>query len=524
MATATVSETSPLVPPTSTAAAAPKAPRTVTFNPHTTVAIVNGRKSTSVAPLAAPSSSAVHASPPPTPGPASLSGPSSKHKRRSSQIATGTAGGTSSKIGPQRTTKKAEKLKLLPNPDPADDGRDQESGRDVYAQFTRIKDPTARRDAARLGKADRERLPRVTAYCTASAYLLEALMKYLKARAKSRGAAPKLFDECIYTPYRYPDARDRVFDRAARMMGAGPAVPSQTPTQTQDRRHSDSELGQMMDRTSPRDLIDFEEEEGEGQPLPNGRRSAREHDGGEVGGAHATDLDTDVHTPEVFLFEYGTVVIWGMTVLQEQLFLKEISKFEKEKLAADDIQTENFNFYYTTEYQARIYNDFISLSDKKNYMIKLAISHALSQSVKTSLFEDLVDNTIEASKEIPERIARTGKVNLTRQQILMQVGELFILRINIHLQGSLLDSPEVMWAEPQLDPVYQAVRSYLEMDQRARLLTERLEVIGDLLTVLKDQLTHTHGEYLEWIVIILIAAEILVAAINIIVDIYAGKG
>ena len=81
----------------------------------------------------------------------------------------------------------------------------------------------------------------------------------------------------------------------------------------------------------------------------------------------------------------------------------------------------------------------------------------------------------------------------------MQIGELFILRINIHLQGSVLDSPELMWAEPQLEPVYGAVRSYLEMDQRVGLLTERLDVIADLLAVLKDQLTHTHGEYLEWI-------------------------
>jgi uncharacterized Rmd1/YagE family protein len=81
----------------------------------------------------------------------------------------------------------------------------------------------------------------------------------------------------------------------------------------------------------------------------------------------------------------------------------------------------------------------------------------------------------------------------------MQIGELFILRINIHLQGSVLDAPELMWAEPQLDPIYQAVRSYLEMDQRVGLLTERLNVIADLLAVLKDQLTHTHGEYLEWI-------------------------
>ena len=35
-------------------------------------------------------------------------------------------------------------------------------------------------------------------------------------------------------------------------------------------------------------------------------------------------------------------------------------------------------------------------------------------------------------------------------------------------------------------------------------------------------LTEMIGEYLEWIVIVLIAAEILVAAINIVVDLYAG--
>lgn len=92
-------------------------------------------------------------------------------------------------------------------------------------------------------------------------------------------------------------------------------------------------------------------------------------------------------------------------------------------------------------------------------------------------------------------IASTGRINLSRREINMQIGELFILRINIHLQGSVLDAPELMWSEPQLDPVYQAVRSYLEMDQRVALLQERMSVVGDLLAVLKDQLSHTHGTH-----------------------------
>ena len=379
-----------------------------------------------------------------------------------------------------------------------DDGPEEESGRDVYSQFTRIKDPTARRDAARLGKADRDRLPRVTAYCTASAYRLDGLMKFLKGRGRARGAAPRRYDECLYTPYEPP----REMDPSAGTQPLRSSAPEQ--------RYSDDDVGRGHSHRSHRhhqDLLEWDDGDDHQDPSsahqidtqPAELENARAEDPIELDHPANSALDTVVHTPEVFLFEYGTIVIWGMTVGQEHALLKEMSRFEQEKLAPEGVQTENFNFYYTNEYQARIYNDFISLRQKKNHMVKLAISHALAQSVKTSLFEDLVDNTIELTKDIPERIALTGNVNLSRRQILMQVGELFILRINIHLQGSVLDSPELMWAEPQLDPIYQAVRSYLEMDQRVRLLTERLDVIADLLSVLKDQLTHTHGEYLEWI-------------------------
>ncbi|KAK5731799.1 sporulation protein rmd1, partial [Elasticomyces elasticus] len=76
------------------------------------------------------------------------------------------------------------------------------------------------------------------------------------------------------------------------------------------------------------------------------------------------DFDTTVHIPEIFLFEYGVVVLWAFTLAGETRFLKEIFKFEVESLGKDEVQTEEFNLYYMREYQARIYNDFISLKKK----------------------------------------------------------------------------------------------------------------------------------------------------------------
>ena len=497
-----------------------------------------------------------------------LSALNSKLRRRNSHgsplsAPPGAAAHPALKIGPQRTTKTAQKLKLLPNPDPGDDGADEESGRDVYAQFTRIKDPTSRRDAARLGKADRETLPRVTAYCTANSYRMAGLMKFLKGRAATRGASPKQLDECIYSPFQYPRRKSSVMSD-----GEGDE-PTSAPPQSIDaaiddaeatprapkRRKSDSALEVEGNTQSRREeLLDLTTAAGDtalepgDDPIPDSAGlDLRPADDAPPVKPHPRhpEIDTEVHTSEVFLFDYGTVVIWGMTRAQEQRFLKDLAKFETEKLAADDVQSEDFNFYYTREYQARIYNDFISLRDKRNYMTKLAISHALSQSVKvrhmpllplqqlvgkasanpvtqTSLFEDLLSTTIAATTPLPAALAADGALTLSRRDIHRKIGELFILRINIHLQGSVLDSPELLWAEPRLQPVYAAVRDYLEMDERARLLTQRLDVLADLLAVLKDQARTSHGEALEWIVIVLIAAEILVAAVNIVVDLVAG--
>lgn len=368
--TSTATEFSPLMPKSSiqsTQSTPPKPQRTVTFNPTVSSSSSAGPSEARLPPPATAGSA---------PQSSVLANLNNKLRRRSSQGAPIAPQNLASgpRIGPQRTTKKAEKLKILPDPDHGEDGPDEESGRDVYSQFTRIKDPTARRDAARLGKADRERLPRVTAYCTASSLRLDELMRYLKGKARSRGAMPKLFDECIYTPYRYEMEKSSM-----------PVRSSAEVEYTPHRRYSDSAV--EVEEQRREDLIDLHNEAGD-ISYDNGDdpllvlNVPQDHVHGPSSSHEPSDFDIEIHIPEVFLFEYGTVVIWGMTLQQEHRFLREIAKFENEKLDKDTVQTEDFNFYYTKEYQARIYNDFITLSNKKNYMAKLAISHALSQSVK----------------------------------------------------------------------------------------------------------------------------------------------
>lgn len=345
---------------------------------------------------------------------------------RRSSIITSSSNELGPKIVPQRTSKTQQRLKLLPE-DPDYNIHDDESGRAVYSQLTKIKDTPARKDAERLGKKHRSLLPRVTSYCTAGSYRMKELIRWLKDNKRIHNTSPKLFDECVYTPFIY-----------------------------KEWRHS-----------NVKEVIRIDDE------------------GGEIDVQGKSDI---------FIFEYGVIVMWGFTEKQEEAFLGELYRFENEKLSSEDVQSENFNYYVTKSYQPRIYNDFITLRDNDNYMLKLSISYAISQSVKISLFEELLSNTIEDTQDIPEQIATKGKVEMNRMEIMKSIGELFILRININLHGSVLDSPELMWLEPHLEPIYQATRGYLEINQRVALLNQKLEVVSDLLQMLKEQLGHTNGK------------------------------
>ncbi|KZV84239.1 DUF155-domain-containing protein, partial [Exidia glandulosa HHB12029] len=335
---------------------------------------------------------------------------------------------------------------------------------EVYNAIAQIPEGTARKDALRLTKRKAKSLPRVTAYCTAASYKLDELMKFFTARRNTNRTSAKRIDNAVYTPYVYTDA--------------GYKQPPEG------------------------DLL--------GVPGLNGgnKKKRPRFDAGAESSS------------EVFLFEYGTVVMWAMTESQERRFLSSLKRFEVEKLAPDDVEMEDLNFYYADHY-SRIYNDVITLRKGSSFMTKLALSHALAQSAKISVFEQLIGNSIDHTRDIPEAISETGQIGMPHTEIMQQIGQLFILRMNLNLVGSVLDSPEMFWTFPDLQPLYDAARSYLEIPQRINLLNTRVEVLQDMLQLLKESVSSRHAERLETIVIWLIVIEIMLGIITVAVDLFS---
>lgn len=209
---------------------------------------------------------------------------------------------------------------------------------------------------------------------------------------------------------------------------------------------------------------------------------------------------------DAFFFNYGAAVFWGVDEPTAQRFMHEhLTPFQEG--APVDLETDQFTYQYGDA--AKVVEDEITLPSKSP-LAKLAVSYGIAQSLKLSSFETSLHRTFELTRQLPEDLAKYGKIPLSRKEIRCRMGELFIARNSINLNMEVLDTPEFFWEYPELEPLYIMIAKYLDIKSRVEVLNQRLNIIHELFEMLGSELNHSHSNRLEWIIIWLIVIEVVI--------------
>jgi uncharacterized Rmd1/YagE family protein len=361
---------------------------------------------------------------------------------------------------PTRSSKLSEKLVLLPetneldDDDAADKGEfddDDAAGPPTDAQLGRRKvGPTDKSYAERLPKARRtDKLSRVTAYCTAQAYKMKSTAAFVK---DTHNARTKLYDDCLYCVYHLPllPASDgyRVRSSPALKSPGGKTVLDEEIERNEARHHQEGYFGDE-------ETYYVRDDDQASDESPNFLSHTRSH-------LDRRDSDSGTRVPpnaltfgEMFVFSYGVVVFWNFTEKQEKDILADLTfsfnhtgiQIATRPLTESDFETEEFHFEYNPDIpRPRVYNDMITLKSG-DHMIKLAMSHAIAQSTKLSLFEEGMSRTMLAAQYVPKRLALTGKLGMRRTDVVKMIGQLFTSRVDVNLCTSPPSTPS-----PSLGP------------------------------------------------------------------------
>ena len=212
---------------------------------------------------------------------------------------------------------------------------------------------------------------------------------------------------------------------------------------------------------------------------------------------------------DAFIFRYGCIALWNIPKEEEGPLLALLQNFSEQPITP--VQEE---FEYSFATKPRFFQDKITLSKTRSHILQmLAVSYGLSQAIKLSAFEMRIDSTIETTKNIPQELARRGKISLARKDISKRIGELFIERTSVNLHSDILDAPVFIWDHPEYENLYTMTINDLELHARTAVLNQKLDIVKELFEMMRDELNNRHSTMLESIIVLLIMLEVFLTLV-----------
>jgi required for meiotic nuclear division protein 1 len=251
---------------------------------------------------------------------------------------------------------------------------------------------------------------------------------------------------------------------------------------------------------------------------------------------HEAQLDADAQISDMFVFPSGTLVTWNLPSQEAVRLMNWVLPKAAEGSHLHAIEEEEMRFLENPDKEdSEIIGDTIVLgtkapaddhhspSDKKDgedlelqtdmTLAKIAFSSGLARSPKLAVLESQLNNTFQDTRAILSRLSQGTRLPFTKKFIIKKIAELLQIRAQLNLYTDLTDTvPDMLWDsryELGLERYYDEIGRALDVDVRIDALNDKIQYTQDIATVLREQLSENHGIRLEWIIIALIAIEVV---------------
>ena len=220
---------------------------------------------------------------------------------------------------------------------------------------------------------------------------------------------------------------------------------------------------------------------------------------------------------EIFFFKEGCVVFWNMPELERHQVLKALKPFCEESYEDSVVfeESEMMTYKMSSTGKPHLQRSIINIADDGDLMVKYTFSDAISSSVKLGSWEAALEMIIDSIEFITDDLRREAGVKISKDFVLQKTGEILGLRHVLNLSSDLLDTPDFYWDREDLEHLFMATCSLLSVSKRTKVVNEKLSHCLEVMDMINNHMNHEHSSRLEWIIIILIAIEILFEVIHL---------
>jgi uncharacterized Rmd1/YagE family protein len=209
----------------------------------------------------------------------------------------------------------------------------------------------------------------------------------------------------------------------------------------------------------------------------------------------------------VVAFRYGAAVLIGLSPAEEEESLSLLSgpvvqtgAREEERIRLDFGQEEGLTAAGTLQVR--------ELSPAH----ALVLADILGKSVALAQYEKEIASVLDAIEPAASALATAGRIPNARKDLLKLVGSALLTQHRVSGRIAFAEKPDILWEHPELERFYARLEDEYEIVERGTLLNGKMTVIATAAQTFADMMDTARSARLELLIVILILAELVIAA------------
>nr|KAJ0190603.1 hypothetical protein LSAT_V11C800396190 [Lactuca sativa] len=143
------------------------------------------------------------------------------------------------------------------------------------------------------------------------------------------------------------------------------------------------------------------------------------------------------------------------------------------------------------------------------------IGSVLGQSIALDYYVRQVDGMVAEFTDINRGMEKTGTFTMKRKKLFQLVGKANSNLADVILKLGLFERSDIAWKDAKYAQIWEYLRDEFELTQRFASLDFKLKFVEHNIRFLQEILQNRKSDFLEWLIIILIGAEILISVYDI---------
>jgi len=216
----------------------------------------------------------------------------------------------------------------------------------------------------------------------------------------------------------------------------------------------------------------------------------------------------------VALYRFGVVVSAGLTPAEETAFLERIAGRISGRPEGRNEETAILEV--RPDYEDRVPPGGPIEMPEMSSARFLVIADVLAKSVSLARDEGKLGGVFDIIEPFAAQLAKSGRAPWDRRSMLKLIGQALLAQHRISGRVAVEEKPDILWDHPSLERLYTRLEDEYELSERAKAVTQKLNVIVETGQALTDILDVDRATRLEAIIIFLILAETLVTVVQIV--------